>query len=170
MFRSTHRSSTTNDATSLSSLLSFRLFFIFALLIGSSYIDNGSFSTNAVSSSSSSSSSSSTNNGGIHNNNNNNKKNDKKMPNLPFGDINVVVLTDLHSWVSTIIYWSSLWNTKIFCIMEWNGMEWNGTIILDWHSSFLHTQSSRFQLCMVLYIILWILILFFSDSFFFPSF
>ena len=106
MFRSTHRSSTTNDATSLSSLLSFRLSFIFALLIGSSYIDIDLFSTHAFSSGSSSSSSS-TNNGGIHNNNNNNnnnKKNDKKMPNLPFGDINVVVLTDLHSWVSTIIY------------------------------------------------------------------
>jgi hypothetical protein len=85
-------------------LFSFRLFFIVALLIGSSYIDIGSFSTNAISSStSSSSSSSSTNNGGgIHNNNDNN--NSKRMPNLPFGDINVVVLTDLHSWVSTIIY------------------------------------------------------------------
>ena len=96
MFRSTNRSSTTtDDATSLSSLFSLRLFFIVALLIGSSYIDIDSFSTNAISSSSS------TNNGGIHNNKNNNNK---KMPNLPFGDINVVVLTDLHSWVSTIIY------------------------------------------------------------------
>ena len=102
MFRSTNRSSTTDDATSLSSLFSVRLFCIVALLIGSSYIDIGSFSTNAISSSSSKSS---TNNGGIHNNKNKNNNNkNKRMPNLPFGDINVVVLTDLHSWVSTIIY------------------------------------------------------------------
>jgi hypothetical protein len=77
LIRPTNRSTT--DASSLSSFCS-RLFFI--VLIGAAFIiDLDLFSTNAINSSN-----------GIRNN----------MPNLPLGDINVVVLTDLHSWVSTV--------------------------------------------------------------------
>ena len=74
---------------------SFFIFFVGASLFGIE-------STNAIGSSSSISSSRSSSSS--RNNSRSNGDGTNGMPNLPFGDINVVVLTDLHSWVRYTVF------------------------------------------------------------------